>query len=931
MRIGINLRTFDPGTEGDRERGILPLLDALLRLAREDEYVLFVPLEAGGFFSGWSELARLHPLTTSRGIGELSRAVRDARPDVVFHPFLHIEPLQLDAINAILVPGGPWSARAVESIRRADAIFTFAEGTRREIVDGLLVDAGKVHAIDPPSAILHDHRLRCSTALGGAEESATRAARKIRDVLRAAASPMLSPVDPLPLVSIVTPSFQQGTFIERTIESVLGQDYPHIEYLVVDGGSTDRTLKVLETYAHRIRWISRRDRGQSDAINQGLRAARGEILAYLNSDDTYRPGAVRKAVSYLVAHPTCDLVYGQGRYIDRDDNIIGSLPSQPFDEEGFASNCFICQPATFWRRRLHDRVGYFDEEEHLVMDYEFFLRAARTARIAMIDDTLAEARVWEGAKSIASRARQVLGAIDAVQRHHGSVPLTWINGYVWATLEGRQLGGLPRSVRIALRRLLRCSIQTRFLLRYNGLSALIKHWISAEPSELYADGWMGAALQRTVPKPLGATHLRITGALPIWPKRRPLVLDVQLGRRRLGRISVAAPGSFEAEFPIPAELATQSSLHVTLRALRTFIPADYENYNDERSLACHIHSIASIRLESHEATATIAREGRPPQPHVWVRTSGNGERGASGFMRRIRRRVATFFSPKLGLLSQYSPRPLPPGHDTQPRQLAPLPRISIVTPSLNQAAYLERTIRSVLDQDYSALEYIVADGASSDASAAILERYRSALHSYESAPDRGPASALNRAFARSSGEIMAWLDSGDLLLPKALHTVAAFLVSHPQVDVVYGHRVVIDERDLEVGRWVLPPHDDAALTWADFIPQESLFWRRRIWERVGGAVDESFQFAPDWDLILRFLAVGAKFARIPRFLGAFRIYSQQKTEARMETDGHPEVARIRERCHGRVVSQDEIEVKLRPYLRRHLLYHKLSRLGFLPP
>jgi hypothetical protein len=178
---------------------------------------------------------------------------------------------------------------------------------------------------------------------------------------------------------------------------------------------------------------------------------------------------------------------------------------------------------------------------------------------------------------------------------------------------------------------------------------------------------------------------------------------------------------------------------------------------------------------------------------------------------------------------------------------------------------------------------------------------------------------------------MACLDSGDLLLPKALHTVAAFLGSHPQVDVVYGHRVVIDERDLEVGRWVLPPHDDEALAWADFIPRESLFWRRRIWERVGGAVDESLAFALDWDLILRFRAAGAKFARIPRFLGALRIGSEQTTDAHMEADGHPEVARIRERYNGRVVSKGEIDARLRPYLRRHLLYHKLSRLGLLPP
>jgi glycosyltransferase involved in cell wall biosynthesis len=589
MRVGINLRTFDP----DRERGILPLLDALLRLAGEDEYVLFVPLELGALFSGRTEAARLHPLTTSRGIADFSRAVRDASPDVVFHPLLYIEPLQLDAINAVLVPGGPWSPRAVESIRRADAIFTFAESTRQEIVEGLEVDPGKVHAIDPPSTPVHDHFLRRSTAPGGAE-SLTHAARKIREVLRAAASPMLAPVDPLPLVSIVTPSFQQGKFIERTIESVLGQDYPHIEYLVLDGGSTDRTQEVLEAYAHRIRWISRGDRGQSDAINRGLRAARGEILAYLNSDDTYRPGAVRKAVSYLVAHPTCDLVYGQGRFIDQDDNVVGSLPSPPFDGENFAKECFICQPATFWRRRLHDRIGYFDEDEHLVMDYEFFLRAARTARIGMIDDTLAEARIWEGAKSIASQAPQALAAIEAVHRHRGSVPTAWIQRYVGATLARRPLHGFPPSLRIALRRLFGLWMQARLLLRYNGLSALAKHAMSVEPSEPYADGWMAEALQRTVAKPLGATHLRITGALPTWPKRRPLILDVKVGSRRLGRISVAAPGSFEADFPIPEQFASQSRLHVTLRALRTFIPADYDMSSDGRLLACHVHSIRSI-------------------------------------------------------------------------------------------------------------------------------------------------------------------------------------------------------------------------------------------------------------------------------------------------------------------------------------------------
>jgi hypothetical protein len=118
--------------------------------------------------------------------------------------------------------------------------------------------------------------------------------------------------------------------------------------------------------------------------------------------------------------------------------------------------------------------------------------------------------------------------------------------------------------------------------------------------------------------------------------------------------------------------------------------------------------------------------------------------------------------------------------------------------------------------------------------------------------------------------------------------------------------VVIDERDLEVGRWVLPPHDDEALTWADFIPQESLFWRRSLWERVGGAVDESLAFALDWDLILRFRAVGSRFARIPRFLGALRIDSEQATDGdRRSLGGRPHLRALP--CAGRVEGRDRRE------------------------
>lgn len=264
-----------------------------------------------------------------------------------------------------------------------------------------------------------------------------------------------------------------------------------------------------------------------------------------------------------------------------------------------------------------------------------------------------------------------------------------------------------------------------------------------------------------------------------------------------------------------------------------------------------------------------------------------------------------------------------------PTLLAPVPRITIVTPSYNQASFLENTLRSVLGQKYPHLEYIVQDGASTDGSVEILSRYRHRLAYVDSRPDRGQAQALNRGFARSTGEIMAYLNADDLLLPGALLYVAAFFQQHPEVDVVYGHRIVIDAQGREVGRWVLPPHDDQVVYWADYIPQETMFWRRRIWERVGGGFDETLQFAIDWDLILRFAQAGARMVRLPRFLGAFRVHAAQKTSAQWATVGRREVAKLRRRYLGREVTAREVEQAIRPYLRRAFWYYVGYRLGLV--
>ena len=131
--------------------------------------------------------------------------------------------------------------------------------------------------------------------------------------------------------------------------------------------------------------------------------------------------------------------------------------------------------------------------------------------------------------------------------------------------------------------------------------------------------------------------------------------------------------------------------------------------------------------------------------------------------------------------------------------------------------------------------------------------------------------------------------------------------------------MLIDEDDRQIGRWVMPAHDDAVLSWADFVPQETLFWRRQIWDKAGGKVDESFRFALDWDLLVRFREAGARFARLPRFLGGFRIHSQQKTSASIAEIGFQEMDRIRERVLGRVPSRIEVRNAIAPYMLKHVL------------
>lgn len=272
---------------------------------------------------------------------------------------------------------------------------------------------------------------------------------------------------------------------------------------------------------------------------------------------------------------------------------------------------------------------------------------------------------------------------------------------------------------------------------------------------------------------------------------------------------------------------------------------------------------------------------------------------------------------KLGVLYQHSPREIRLPRYGETIRSETLPKISIVTPSFRHGRYIETTIMSVLKQNYRELEYVIQDGGSTDGTCEVLKKYESQLASWRSEPDSGQADAINRGFARTTGEIMAWLNSDDILLPGALARVADYFIKHHDVDVIYGDRILIDGNGQQIGRWMLPGHDGDILSWADYIPQETLFWRRRIWEKVGGTIDASFQFAMDWDLLIRFRDVGAKFNHVPQFLGAFRIQSEQKTIAQIGTIGAEEMNLIRSRIHGYVPNHKDIKLHIKRFLKSH--------------
>ena len=228
----------------------------------------------------------------------------------------------------------------------------------------------------------------------------------------------------LPKISVVTPSYNQGQFLEQTIQSVLDQDYPNLEYIIMDGGSTDSSVDIIKRYEDGLAyWVSEPDEGQPDAINRGFRIATGDILAWLNSDDVYLPGALSRVATYFQAHPEIGCTSGDIVMIDQAGETLYSRKVIPFQfRMALYGACMVPQPSTFWTKEAWEKAGGVDPGVHYQTDFDFFLRmASQGVKFGIIRELLAAFRLHATSKTVSEYTGRVAQANLIIRRRYSDL------------------------------------------------------------------------------------------------------------------------------------------------------------------------------------------------------------------------------------------------------------------------------------------------------------------------------------------------------------------------------------------------------------------------------------------------------------------------------------------------------------------------------
>jgi len=393
----------------------------------------------------------------------------------------------------------------------------------------------------------------------------------------------LRPFMPDPLVTVVTPSYNQGQFIRATIESVLSQDYPHVEYIIMDGGSTDETASVVKDYASRLTFISEKDRGQSHAINKGFHMARGSILGWLNSDDLYLPGCIRTAVAAFDRNPAAGAVYGEGYLIDHSGKTTSRFPcTEPFDlwKLTYLSD-YILQQTVFFGKDVLDDVGYLDEDLHFTMDWDLLIRIGKKYHLQYIPEYMGCLREYPEAKSFAGGMRRIRELHNMLRRHTdmrippGSI-VYGLDTYhrIWCVRVERFFTPKLKPVSAKLQAAIRMAAELI-------IGRTITHSQGLSP-----DRWTARRLLYMLPP--GEGRLVMEGFVPRF-RLRGQKLHIRANGRTLGSFAVPF-GDFQLAVPVPPDLQGQA-LRLKITASRWWMPGRFTLRGDRRRLSYKLKSL----------------------------------------------------------------------------------------------------------------------------------------------------------------------------------------------------------------------------------------------------------------------------------------------------------------------------------------------------
>lgn len=372
----------------------------------------------------------------------------------------------------------------------------------------------------------------------------------------------------MPLVTVVTPSYNQGRFIRKTIESVLAQDYENIEYLVIDGGSTDETLDILKEYDGRLTYISEKDQGQSDAINKGFKMAKGEIVAWLNSDDVYEPGCIKSAVEEFGKDENIGLVYADGYIIDEGGNKLKIFEyTQEFDFWKLVNFWdYIMQPATFFRANYLEQVGYLDIGLHYCMDWDLWIKLASVSEVKYVHELWACSREYEETKTSTGGEERLEEITKLLQKY---------------SKKKRPLGVLSYRASTYYNKYAKGFLSRLFMEKY---LVYIHQKLSKQMPVLYQDGWIGKEYSMIIPNTKRRCRILFEA---IRNEGLPNKLCVFADHKLVCEKYIKEPGEFQIEFEI--NNYEEERVELNFRCSRTFkVP------KDSRELSLRIKQMAII-------------------------------------------------------------------------------------------------------------------------------------------------------------------------------------------------------------------------------------------------------------------------------------------------------------------------------------------------